>query len=265
MGAVNSLMTLPDERADRRALVTRPIEHGHIEYQNVGFGYPNGRRVLNGLSMKIAPGERVAILGKVGAGKTTMGRLLVRLYEAQEGNILIDGIDVRQYHPHELRETIRYLGQDADLFSGSLRENLIVAKPNVADEELLYAARLAGVDDFAAKHPSGYDMPVGERGALLSSGQRQMVGLARVFLSPGRVLFLDDPTSSMDMMTERQFILRLQQALQPGQTLIATTHRNAMLSLATRIIIIDQGRVVTDGPTQAVLKRLAETTPGQDR
>jgi ATP-binding cassette subfamily C protein LapB len=262
--AVDTLMALPDERADRRVRVSRGVESGHVEFRNVGFSYPNGRKVLNGLSMKISPGERVAILGKVGAGKTTVGRLLIRLYEAQEGNILIDGIDVGQYHPHELRRAINYLGQEADLLSGSLRDNLIIAKADATDEELINAAKLAGVDDFATRHPLGYEMPVGERGTLLSSGQRQMVGLARAFLSQGRVLFLDDPTSSMDMMTERHFISRLQQALHPDQTLIAATHRNAMLSLATRIIIIDQGRVVTDGPTSVVLKRLAETPSSQD-
>ena len=256
--AVGTLMDLPDERADRRTLVTRVVAEGRIEFQNVDFAYPNGRTVLNGFSLKIAPGDRVAILGKVGAGKTTVGRLLVRFYDTREGHILIDGIDAGQYHPHELRRAIKYLSQEADLFSGTLRANLIIAKPDATDEELISAATLAGVDEFAVRHPFGYEMPVGERGSLLSSGQRQMVGLARMFLAPGLVMFLDDPTSSMDMMTERLFISKLQQALRPEQTLIVTTHRNAMLALANRIVIIDQGRVVTDGPTQAVLRRLAE-------
>ena len=259
--AVDGLMSLPDERADRRLLVARDVDAGRIEFQNVGFSYQNGRKVLNSFTLKVSPGERVAILGKVGAGKTTIGRVLVRLYEAQEGQILIDGIDVKQYHPHELRRAIKFLGQDADLFSGTLRENLIIAKADATDKELIGAARLAGVDDFASKHPMGYEMPVGERGTLLSSGQRQMVGLARAFLEPGLVLYLDDPTSSMDMVTERLFISRLREALWPEQTLIVTTHRNAMLSLVNRVVIVDQGRVVADGPTESVLRRLAETQP----
>jgi ATP-binding cassette subfamily C protein LapB len=260
--AVDTIMSLPDERADRRLLVSRNVEHGRIEFQGVDFAYqPGTRKVLSGFSLKIAPGDRVAILGKVGAGKTTLGRLLIRLYEAQEGNLLIDGIDVKQYHPHELRKAVKFLGQDSDLFSGTLRENLIIAKPDATDKELINAARLAGVDDFAAKHPLGYEMAVGERGSLLSSGQRQMVGLARAFLEPGVVLYLDDPSSSMDMVTERLFIARLREALWPEQTLIVTTHRNAMLALVNRVVILDQGRVVADGPTDSVLRRLAEVQP----
>ncbi len=203
----------------------------------------------------------LAILGRVGVGKTTLGRLLVRFYDPQGGEILIDGIDLRQYHPHEIRRAISFVSQDPDLFFGSVRENLLIAKPLASDSELIEAAKLAGVDGFVSGHPLGYDMPVGERGSLLSSGQRQMVGLARAFLGAGRVLFLDDPTSSMDTATERGFVGQLEKALKPEQTLIVATHRNAILTLVNRIVVIENGSVALDGPRDAVLKRLSENQP----
>jgi ATP-binding cassette, subfamily C, bacterial LapB len=259
---LDTIMALPDERDDRRLLVTRSVQTGHVEFRDAVFAYQeNARPVLNGLNLKIAPGERVAVLGKVGAGKTTLGRLLVRLYELVKGEILIDGVDIRHYHPHEIRRAINFIGQESDLFHGTLRENLLLARPNATDEELLRAAKLAGVDEFIASNPAGYEMQVGERGAALSSGQRQMVGLARAFLSGGKVLFLDDPTSSMDMATERLFVARLKASLTPGMTMIVTTHRHAMLSLVDRVIVVDSGRVVADGPTDVVLRRLADNNP----
>jgi ATP-binding cassette subfamily C protein LapB len=186
--------------------------------------------------------------------------LLIRLYDVAAGDILIDGVDIRQYHPQVVRRRINFIGQEADLFHGSLRENLLLASPGSSDAELVAAAKLAGVDEFAARHPQGYALPVGERGGLLSSGQRHMVALARAFLRRGKVLFLDDPTSSMDMATERLFVARLRASLTPETTLVVTTHRNAVLSLVDRIVVIEGGQVVADGPRDAVLQRLASTT-----
>jgi ATP-binding cassette subfamily C protein LapB len=258
LDSLDSVMTLPDERVDQRLLVAREVKAGHIEFRGVGFSYdPEGRRILEDVNLAIKPGERVAILGRVGVGKTTLGRLLIRLYDISAGDILIDGVDIRQYHPHILRQEINFIGQEADLFHGSLRENLLLARPDSTDSQLVEAARLAGVDEFAARHPQGYALPVGERGGLLSSGQRHMVALARAFLRRGKVLFLDDPTSSMDMATERLFVARLQASLAPQTTLVVTTHRNAVLSLVDRVVVIEGGRVVADGPRDAVLQRLA--------
>ncbi len=228
--SLDAVMALPDERSERRLVVSRPVGRGRIEFRQARFSYQeNGRPVLAGLDLAIEPGERVAILGRIGVGKTTLGRLVARFHELDGGELLIDGVDVRQYHPHEVRRAVTFVGQDADLFTGSIRDNLLMARPDASDEELIGAASLAGVDEFAAAHPLGYDRPVGERGGLLSSGQRQMVGLARAFLARGQILFLDDPTSSMDMASERQFVSRLKSALAPGSTLIVTTHRNAVL------------------------------------
>ncbi|AOO81284.1 hypothetical protein BHK69_13165 [Bosea vaviloviae] len=261
LDSLDDVMNLPDERVDERLLVARDIEMGHIEFRRVGFRYePTGQAILEGFNLTIKPGERVAILGRVGVGKTTLGRLLIRLYDVAAGDILIDGVDIRQYHPHVIRRRINFIGQEADLFHGSLRENLLLASPESSDAELVAAAKLAGVDEFAARHPQGYALPVGERGGLLSSGQRHMVALARAFLRRGKVLFLDDPTSSMDMATERLFVARLRTSLTPETTLVVTTHRNAVLSLVDRIVVIEGGQVVADGPRDAVLQRLASTT-----
>jgi ATP-binding cassette subfamily C protein LapB len=257
--SIDSIMTLSDERSDRRLVVSRPVGEAGIEFNGATFAYAeDGRKVLDGLSLKFAPGERVAILGRVGVGKTTIGRLLARFHDLDSGQLLIDGIDIRQYHPHEVRRAITFVPQDAELLSGTLRDNLLVGKPEATDAELIKACQLAGVDEFVARHPQGYDMPVGERGGLLSSGQKQMVGLARALLASGKVLFLDDPTSSMDMASEKAFVERLRKAVKPGTTMIVTTHRNAVLRLVDRVVVIDQGRVVADGSAEAVLRRVGD-------
>ena len=257
--SVDAIMNLPDERSDRRLVVSRPIGDARIEFSGASFAYSEeGRKVLDSLSLKIEPGERVAILGRIGVGKTTLGRLLARFHDLDSGQLLIDGIDIRQYHPHEVRRAITFVPQDADLFSGTLRDNLLVGKPGASDAELISACKLAGVDEFVARHPQGYDMPVGERGGLLSSGQKQMVGLARALLASGKVLFLDDPTSSMDMASEKLFVERLRTAVKPETTMIVTTHRNAVLRLVDRVVVIDKGRVVADGSAEAVLRRFGD-------
>lgn len=261
--SVDSIMTLPDERSDRRLVVSRPIANGNIEFAGASFSYAEGgRKVLDGLSLRIKPGERVAILGRIGVGKTTIGRLLARFHDLDAGQLLVDGIDIRQYHPHEVRRAVTFVPQDAELMSGTLRDNLLVGKPDATDQELLSACKLAGVDEFVSRHPQGYDMPVGERGGLLSSGQKQMVGLARALLASGKVLFLDDPTSSMDIASEKLFVDRLRSAVQPGTTLIVTTHRNAVLRLVDRVVVVDQGKVVADGSAEAVLRRFNDPQAG---
>lgn len=257
--SIDSIMKLPDERSDRRLVVSRPVGDARIEFVGASFAYSeDGRKVLDALSLKFAPGERVAILGRIGVGKTTVGRLLARFHDLDSGQLLIDGIDIRQYHPHEIRRAITFVPQDAELFSGTLRDNLLVAKPDASDAEIIEASKLAGVDEFVSRHPQGYDMQVGERGGLLSSGQKQMVGLARALLASGKVLFLDDPTSSMDMASEKMFVERLGAAVKAGTTMIVTTHRNAVLRLVDRVVVLDQGRVVADGSAEAVLRRFAE-------
>ncbi len=212
--------------------------------------------MLDGLSFVIRPGEKVGIIGRIGSGKTTIGRLLSGLYYASEGEILIDGVDIRQYHPHEVRRQIGLLVQDADLFLGSVKDNIQMADPLADDAAILKAARLAGVDAFVAQHPMGYDMPVGERGSLLSGGQKQAIALARLLLVDPQILFLDEPSSSMDLASERELIRHLQQVVGNDRTVIISTHRYSLLSLIDRLIVLDQGRIAADGPKDKVLEAL---------
>ena len=256
--SVDQLMKLPDERVDKRILTSRPILRGEIEFAGVFFKYPGtSRDVLKDFSVRIKPGERVGVIGRVGAGKTTIGRMLARYAEPDSGDIRIDGVSSLNIHPHEIRRAIKYVGQDAEVFRGTIRSNLLLARPDATDEQLIAAAVLAGVDEFANRHPNGYEMDVGERGGNLSSGQRQMIGLARNFLDPGLVLFLDDPTSSMDNHNERIFLERLKAVLASnGQTLIVTTHRNAVLSIVDRLVVLEGGRVAADGAPAEVFARM---------
>lgn len=262
MKTLNSVMDLRDERVATESFVTRPIEKGKIEFKKVGFQYPlNSRLVLDGINLSISPGEKVGIIGKVGSGKTTFGRLVAGFYSPTNGEILIDGVDLRQYHPHEVRTAVGLVMQDTDLFIGSIKANLLLANPRASDAELIRACKLAGVDDFVSLHPLGYDLPVGERGRNLSTGQKQAVALARVLLVEPKILFLDEPSSAMDLATERSFLMRLKSMLKPDQTLLITTHRYSMLELVDRLIILDNGRVVADGGKNQVLDALKKQMP----
>jgi ATP-binding cassette subfamily C protein LapB len=254
---LNQIMKMESERPEGKSFIAQPIKHAKIEFKSVKFSYPEqANPALNGLNFTVKPGEKVGIIGKIGSGKTTIGRLLAALYDVQEGAVLIDGVDIRQLHPHDVRGSIGVVNQDSDLFFGTLRDNLIMGNPTATDEELLEAARLAGVDDFAQRHPAGYDMPVGERGGLLSGGQRQAVALARVLLLKPKVVFLDEPSGSMDMASERLLIKNLKRALKPDQTIIVSTHRYSMLELVDRLIVLADGKIAADGPKEQVLDAL---------
>ncbi len=257
MKTLNGIMNLQDERVATESFVNRAVEHGKLEFRNVAFQYPlNTRLVLDGINLTISPGEKVGIIGKVGSGKTTFGRLVAGFYAPAKGEILVDGVDLRQYHPHEIRKAVGLVMQDTDLFIGSIKANLLLANPSASDADLIKACKLAGVDDFVSLHPLGYDLPVGERGRNLSTGQKQAVALARVLLMNPMILFLDEPSSAMDLATEQNFLMRLKQMMRPDQTLLITTHRHSMLELVDRIIILDNGRVVADGSKANVLNAL---------
>lgn len=254
---LDTVMNLPDDRPSAQGFVNRSIEHGEIVFRSVTFRYPEvDRKVLDGLSFRIRPGEKVGIIGRIGSGKTTIGRLLAGLYYASEGEILIDGVDIRQYHPHEVRRQIGLLVQDGDLFRGSVKDNIQMADPLADDEAILKATRLAGVDAFVSQHPMGYDMPVGERGSLLSGGQRQAIALGRLLLVNPQILFLDEPSSSMDLASERELIRHLRLVVGDNRTVVISTHRYSLLSLVDRLIVLDQGRIAADGPKDKVLEAL---------
>ncbi len=253
---IDDLMRQPDERQTNRA-ANRIVAKGALELRGVTFAYPGEKQaVLTDLSLKVDPGERIGIIGRIGSGKTTLGRLLCGLYRVSEGMILVDGVDIEQYHPHELRQSVFYVGQDTDIFRGTVRENILLAAPNATDERLLAAAEQSGVDDFVSVHPSGFDMDAGERGGKLSNGQRQAIALARALLVRPKVLFLDEPSSFLDIATEKKLIENLKLSLQSKQTLIVATHRHSMLDLVDRLIVLDAGRLVADGPRDVVLAKL---------
>jgi ATP-binding cassette subfamily C protein LapB len=257
MKTLDQVMALPDERVSSRAFVDRSVQGGDVQFRSGAFSYPGSdRRVLSGISLRVKAGEKVGIIGRVGSGKTTLGRLVAGLYPLSEGELLIDGVDVRQYHPHEVRKAVAIVAQDTDLFIGSLRDNIAMADPAASDAALLEACRLAGVDDFAAQHPMGYDLPVGERGRNLSTGQRQAVALARAFLVRPKILFLDEPSSAMDLASERSFLTRLIATMPADQTLLIATHRYSMLELVDRLLVIDNGRIIADGRKDAVMNAL---------
>jgi ATP-binding cassette subfamily C protein LapB len=254
---LNSVMAQPEDRPDSAGFVNREVCGGGFAFQSVSFAYPGtDLKVLNELTFAIRPGERVGIIGKIGSGKTTVGRLLGGLYPPSSGHLLIDGVDVRQYHPAVVRAAVSVVSQSADLFSGTIKENLLMGRPDATDADIIEVSQLTGVDDFVARHPRGYDMPVGERGSNLSGGQRQAVAIARLLLSRPKIVFLDEPSGAMDLASEKLLISQLKTALAPGMTVIISTHRHSMLDLVDRLIVLDQGRVIADGPKDAVIERL---------
>ena len=258
LAALDDIMNKQAERPEGTSFLSRPGFDGAIEFRNVSFSYPEQEKpALSGVSFRVSPGEKVALVGRVGSGKTTVGKLLLGLYGPTEGTILVDGIDLRQVDPSELRRAIGSVPQDVMLFFGTLRENILLGNPPVTDEELLKAARTGGVDSFANTHPKGFDMQVGERGDRLSSGQRQAVAIARAVLKNPPILLLDEPTASMDHTSEERVRQNLE-SVSKGKTLLVVTHRTALLELVDRIIVLDTGRVVADGPRDSVLKALQQ-------
>ena len=255
--SIDRLMSLERERPPGRNFVSRNIEHGAVTFNEVSFRYPNSKEnALDKVSLKIAPGERVAIIGRVGSGKTTVGRLLMSFYDPLEGSIAVDGIDARQYDPADLRSGIGFVMQDTDLFYGKLRDNITIGKPAATDEEVIEAARLSGVEQFIAGHPLGYDMPVAEGGRSLSGGQKQAIGLARAMIRKPKIIFMDEPTAHFDVRSETEFVERLKAIAKGDTTIIVATHRPSLLALVDRVLVFEKGRLVADGPREAVIASL---------
>ena len=228
-----------------------------IRLSAVSFSYPGQTTSqLDNVGFTIKPGERVAIIGRSGSGKSTLLKLLTRLIEPDRGSVLVDEMDARQYEPSDLRRAIGYMGQTPGLFDDTLLANLSLGLDAIDPAHLDAMVRLAGVADFASRHPSGFALKVGPRGERLSGGERQSVALARLLLSTPRVLVLDEPTSSMDTMLESRLVRDLKTHI-GDRTLIVATHRAPILELADRLIWLDSGKVVADGPKAEVLKRLS--------
>lgn len=262
MTSLNEIMARPTENESRSNQISRPVFKGDIEFRQVNFKYPGTENLaLSGVNFKIKAGEHVAILGKNGSGKSTLERLILGLYDPESGAVLIDNIDSRQINPAELRRNIGYVPQDISLFFGTLKENIVTAHPQAKDEEILKAADLAGILPFANKHPAGFDMQVGESGKLLSGGQRQSVAIARALINEPSILLFDEPSGALDHSSEEVLKQRLAKYA-IGKTMIVVTHRSSLLTLADRIIVIDAGKIVADGPKEMVLDALRQGRVG---
>ncbi len=250
---IDSLMHKPKDRDDNDNPLSRPHLKGNIEFKNVTFGYPGANApIIKDLSFKINSGERVAILGKMGSGKSTIARLLSGLYEPDVGSILIDGVDLRQIDQADIRRNMGFMLQETWLFSGSVKENIQMGFVQYSDEHILDVAKISGVDEFVRHNPEGYDFQLKERGEGLSGGQKQSINLARAMLHNPSLLILDEPTSSMDTATEKLVLDKLVK-WSDEKTLIAITHRNSILRIVTRVIVIDGGVVVADDTPEKLM------------
>lgn len=256
--SLDAMMKETTEHVAGRYYVSRPLLAGKIEFRDVSFRYPDQQiDALQNVSFTIKPGEKVAILGRIGSGKSTVLRLLLGLYEQDQGLVLADDTDIRQIDPADLRANVGVVQQDVWLLSGTLRQNIAIGGHRPDDKRILKAAQLAGVHGFASKHPLGYDMPLGEKGEGLSGGQRQSITIARAIVGDPPILVLDEPTSMMDNQTEQQIIAALKD-YSKDKTVIVITHRTSLLSMVDRVIVLDGGRVIADGP-----KSILNTPPAQ--
>ncbi|MDD2918535.1 type I secretion system permease/ATPase [Rhodoferax sp.] len=261
--SLDEMMAREVERPADTTFISRGRLKGAIEFRDVSFTYPGqSAPSLRNISFSIKPGEKVAILGRIGSGKTTLEKLVLGLYRPTEGAVLVDGIDLRQLDPAELRRQIGYVQQDVMLFYGSLRENITLGAPLADDAAIVKAAEIGGILSLVNQHPKGFDMLVGERGDSLSGGQRQGVAIARAVINDPPIMLLDEPTSSMDFSSEDDIKRRLSE-ISKDKTVILISHRKSLLDLANRVIVMDGGRIVADGPKEQVVTALSQGRIGK--
>lgn len=227
---------------------------GLIEFNNVSFSYkPDSPNVINNVNLKIAPGETLAIIGPTGCGKTTLGKLINRLYDVNEGEVLIDGINVKDWSLNRLRKIVGTIEQDTFLFSTSIKENIRFGKESATDEEIIEAATLAQADEFISEYKENYETIVGERGITLSGGQKQRLALARGFLANPKILIMDDATSAVDAETEAKIQTAINNLVQ-NRTTIIITHRLSTLKGATKVAFMDKGFITKIGSHERLIK-----------
>ena len=262
MHGLDELLKKPIDRPADAELSHCPTLSGHFNVRNLQYTYDkeNAPNVLGIGQLEIKPGERVAILGKVGAGKSTLLKLLSGQASPSQGKILIDGVDMTKVEPADIRRQLGYLSQDSRLFFGTLRQNLMLGYPHASDQEMLQALRISGALSMVQADASSLDKVINEGGRGLSGGQRQMVMLSRLILRNPQVVLLDEPTASMDEALE-EYVIRQLHTWLVGRTLIVVTHRPALLKLVDRIVVMDNGRVVADGPRDKILATAASNTP----
>jgi len=262
MHGLDELLKKPIDRPADAELSHCPSLSGHFNVRNLQYTYDkeNAPNVLGIGQLEIKPGERVAILGKVGAGKSTLLKLLSGQASPSQGKILIDGVDMTKVEPADIRRQLGYLSQDSRLFFGTLRQNLMLGYPHASDQEMLQALRISGALSMVQADASSLDKIINEGGRGLSGGQRQMVMLSRMILRNPQVVLMDEPTASMDEQLE-EYVIRQLHAWLVGRTLIVVTHRPALLRLVDRIVVMDNGRVVADGPRDQILAKAASNTP----
>ncbi len=262
MKSTDALMGLPQERQSQQRPLERTLLKGALDVRQVSFSYPGqSSPALAKVSLRLNAGERVGIIGRSGSGKSTLARLLMGFYTPDEGQILLDGLDLRQLDVADLRHQIGYVAHDLPLLAGSLRDNLTLGARYVSDARMLEVAEMTGVSELARQHPQGFDRPVGERGQQLSGGQRQAVLLARALLLDPQILVFDEPTSAMDNTSEEILRSRLHTWVQ-GKTMLLITHRSSMLSLVDRLVVLDNGHIVADGPKEVVIEALRKGRVG---
>ena len=257
LNTITALMHKDVERPANKAFIHRPHLQGEVEFKNLSFVYPQSeRKILDDVSFSIKHGEKVAIIGRIGSGKSTIARLMMGLYQPAAGQVLINQTDQAQIDPADLRRNFAYIAQDVTLFRGTIRDNITAARIEASDEDVLRAAQISGVYEFVKTHPLGLDAQVGEGGSALSGGQRQAVALARAMLTKPSLYICDEPTNAMDVQAENAFVQHIKGEVH-NKTLILITHRLSLLDIVDRIIVVEQGKVIMDGAKADVIKSLS--------
>lgn len=252
---VDTLMSQPRDGSAGTGLMPARAQ-GQIEFRNVRFAYPGAaERAVDGVSFTISPGEHVALLGRVGSGKSTIARLMLGLHSPQEGQILVDGIEIGQLDIGHLRRAMGSILQEPVLFTGSVRDNVVLGRPEIDDEEMIRCCELSGTHQFMSRIVNGYERVLAARGEGLSGGQRQSIAIARALAGRPPIFVMDEPTSAMDQQTEEALLARLDGEFR-GRTLVLVTHRPTLLKLIDRVIVVNDGKIVADGPRDAVLSQL---------
>ena len=258
---IDRIMQQPPEGPAGAGLTLHNME-GSIELRDVDFRYPGAPELaLTGVNLRVAPGEHIALIGPIGSGKSTLARLLIGLYPPTSGLVLIDGTDIRQLAPKALRAKVGALFQDNVLLTGSLRENIMLGRDDVDDDEMLRAAKTSLAHEFISRMPNGYDLMLADRGEGLSGGQKQSIAMARALVGKPPIIILDEPTSSVDTDTEARLMINLRAEF-AGRTLILITHRPSLLALVDRVIVMAQGRIAMDGTTESINRQVTTKVAG---